>query len=216
MIVVLFLLCGSWQGPGALSAQTYNEEALCRLRVFDFNGAVADFQAARSLDPESLVVRVNLSLAYFYAGDMEAASLELRHVLDSDPNDPYARFLAAVIADRQGRTQTATNEFRNLLELVPGDPGTYYHLGLLALRREEPEEAVKLFEQSLAGNPGCTASLYNLGRALISSGRKKEGAVALEKFRALQSEKPPGPGGGMGDPALLVGKYGQPRRLLEQ
>jgi len=215
LIIILALLFGLWQGPGGCSTRAHNQEALESLKVFDFKGAVDNLEAALRLDPDSVVVRVNLSLAHFYAGNLEEANQGLEQVLKKDPDEPYARYLFAVIADREGRTQAAKTNFRKVLELVPGDPGSYYHLGLLALREEEPGRAVELFEQSLAGNPGCTASLYNLGRALLACGRKEEASAVLARFRALQEKKPPGLGGGMGDPSLLVGKYGQPRGIPE-
>jgi tetratricopeptide (TPR) repeat protein len=98
---------------------------------------------------------------------------------------------------------------------VPDDPGSFYYLGLIAFREGRFEEAVRLFQSSLAGNPGCASSLYNLGRALVASGKKEEGAEVLRQFRVLQSKKEPGLGGGMGDPSLLIGKYGQARILLD-
>jgi tetratricopeptide (TPR) repeat protein len=214
-MVVLFFLFTSWLGAERRSA-TYNREAVSKLEAFDFNGAVTDFQAAVALDPDSLVVRVNLGLAHFYVGDFAQACQQLRSVLNKEPREPYAKFLYGVIADREGRTEEAISYFQSVLELAPGDPGTYYHLGLIALREEKSEQAVELFERSLAGDPGCTSSLYNLGRALVSSGKRDEGEAVLEKFQALQSQKKPGLGGGMGDPSLLVGKYGQPRRLPEE
>jgi tetratricopeptide (TPR) repeat protein len=214
-LVILSLFIAWSLVSGAPSAQTRNEEGLAKLKSFDFTGAVSAFQSALTAEPDSLVLRVNLGLALFYSGDFDQAKEQLFYVEQRDSDDPYMVFLQAVIADREGRLTEATRLFRRLLEIAPTDPGSYYHLGLIALREERFEDAIELFQSSLDGNPSCTSSLYNLGRALISSGKKKEGRAVLKKFQELQSQEEPGLGGGMGDPSVLVGKYGQARMLLE-
>jgi len=213
LLAVPFLLFNAWQHLYPDSAHHFNHEGIVKLGAFEFNKAVENFRSAVAVRPTSLALHVNLSLACFYSGDFAEAGQHLEYVLAQDSRDPYALFLSGVIADREGRAEDAFDYFQNVLEVAPGDPGTYYHLGLIALREEKCEQAVTLFRKSLEANPECTASLYNLGRALVLSGKREEGETVLRKFRLLYSQKKPGLGGGMGDPSLLVGRYGQPREI---
>jgi len=214
--VVAFLLSSGWFLSAEPSVRSWNREAVERLQAFEFAAAVDGFKTALQSNPESLVIRVNLSLAYLYTGEFEQARQQLRYVLAENPSEPYAEFLCGVIADREGRTETARSHFQTVLKLSPGDPGTYYHLGLIALRENRAIEAVELFEKSFSGNPDCASSLYNLGRALLASGQSEKGEAALQEFQALQLRKKPEKGGGMGDPSVLVGRYGQPRTLPDE
>lgn len=216
LVLVLFLFCSPWHIIGEIPVQRHNREAITKLEAFDFNGSVRAFQAALAVDPNSLVVQFNLGLALFYVGDLEGAKLRVNQVLTRALRDPYAHFLNGMLADREGRTREAFEHFGTVLELVPDDPGALYHLGLISLRDDQFSQAITLFERSLEGNPSCTASLYNLGRALIASGRTEEGRTTLKRFQELQNQRGPGQGGGMGDPTLIVGKYGQPRVLSQE
>jgi tetratricopeptide (TPR) repeat protein len=65
------------------------------LRVGNRYGeALAQLQAARSVDPASALVLSHLAWTYFVAGQMDSALVEIRHAVETDPTNLSTRYFA--------------------------------------------------------------------------------------------------------------------------
>ena len=111
-------------------------------------------------------------------GDLGAAVIELRNVLQNDPVNVDARLMLAGAALATGDSPTAAKEYRRALELG-ADPGSVrqgYMQAMIASR--DYKAAVDFFEGLDAGADAALLDLY--GRALMGLGRADEARTALD------------------------------------
>ncbi|UCF36958.1 MAG: tetratricopeptide repeat protein [Acidobacteriota bacterium] len=211
ILLTLVLIAGLYQeGP-----ETFNQAGLERFHTFDFVGASREFQKAQDLDPDNDIIMMNLLLSQFYAGSLDQTDAELHSLLDIEELDPHANFLAGLIASREGQFEEAARHFEEVRKVDPTDAGTLHQLGLIEFHEGRYQAAVDLFRQSIDLDNSNSASFYNLARALIMHGEHQEGETQMERFRAMRKKQPMPRGGGMGDPSITPGKYGQPRSLAK-
>lgn len=209
ILLAIFLLFGLHQeDPAAL-----NQAGLERFQTFDFVGASREFQKALDLGSRSPIIKMNLLLAHFYAGSLDQTDIELHQILEAEDRNPHANFLAGLIASREGQFDEAAKHFGIVRDLDPDDAGTLFQLGLIEFHKSRYPQAIELFRRSIDLAPTDSAPVYSLARALIMNGQREEGEEQMERFRAKRKEHPMPITGGMGNPSINPGKYGQPRSL---
>jgi tetratricopeptide (TPR) repeat protein len=198
---------------GSDAAGEHTAKGIHLLEIFDFYGAEREFNEVLKLVPDSEVAMVNLALAHYYQGQFVDARKVLERAHRKSSEDPYILFLLGVVAKVSENPEAASSLFRSVIQIDPDEFSPYYQLGLIESKEGRPDRAVGFFEQALKLNPDCTAATYNLGRALIQSGHPEEGQKKLSEFQELRKRIKKPVRGGMGEPAILQGKYAQARTL---
>jgi Flp pilus assembly protein TadD len=114
-------------------------------------------------------------------GQGDAAILEWRELLSTNPEDARIHNDLGVALARTGRDAEAIPEFKKALELNPQYHKIYYNLGCSLLVVGRPDEAIDAFETGLQYYPDSADIYRQLGLALIGRGRIDEAKRAFEK-----------------------------------
>ena len=111
-------------------------------------------------------------------GDADALALS-DDILQLDPANPHAMFLAGTALYRMKQNGLATIVFNAASQLNPGEASIWNNLGC-ALREWHPHDAVSVFSKALECDPEHTEASKNLAACLGRIGRRDE-AIALNK-----------------------------------
>jgi tetratricopeptide (TPR) repeat protein len=201
LILILSTTCASKE------AEQLNAAGCERAAVFDFVQAAGFFADASRVDPDCRTLRLNLVSARLHAGQLSEAREELEKLAGQAGEDPHFEYLYGMLLLREGREEDAVQHFRAVLRIDPGDADSFCQLGLIEFHRNHLESAVKYFEQALNCDPSNAAALYNDARALKALGEDAKSRKLMERFKVLKATRKPTPGGGMGEPYLIPGKY---------
>lgn len=209
LFLLVIVLSLSPKSPAEL-----NDEGIRNLQIFDFFGAQQAFKAALDIDPQSSILRANFSIACLHLGFLSEVKTNLETILETHEKDPFAHFLLGLVCLREFNPAEAQPHFEAVLRIDPNDADTIAQLGHVKMQAEHWKSAARLFRQSLRLRPENPSTLYNLARALLFMGKADEARQILADFREARSKHPRRMMGGMGDPPVIEGKYGQPRRIL--
>ncbi|MFH1680757.1 MAG: protein kinase [Candidatus Eisenbacteria bacterium] len=110
--------------PGCLSARYWFAYLLAYMGRFE--EAFEVIEAAKRIDPLSLMVSTHGGLVYYYAGDHDRALEEARKIHDLDPEFTASYWIAGRAYLQQGLHAEAIEQYKRAAELgwgVPGDLG---------------------------------------------------------------------------------------------
>jgi TolB-like protein/Tfp pilus assembly protein PilF len=109
--------------------------------------ALAQSANAQELDPLSLVIGTTLAAAHLCSGDVDQAEIQLRRVLELDPDyAPAHRYLAQVFIER-GRPADAVAEARIAVRNSNDEPRSVAKLGYVCAMSGQEDEARKIVNQ---------------------------------------------------------------------
>jgi len=153
--------------------------------------AIAQFQAALRIDPDSPGILSNFGNVLFQQGRTDEAVAEYRKALKMNPDSAGAHNNLGNALAKEGRMVEAIGEYREALRLHPGDAETHFNLGNVLAAQGRMEEAIAEFRAALEINPGDAGVHSNLGNALFRQGRTDE---AIAQYREALRYNPAGAG----------------------
>jgi tetratricopeptide (TPR) repeat protein len=156
---------------------------------YDWLEAEKQMASARSLNPNSPIVRVRHSAVLMVLGRTEEAVAELECALDFDPLSLEVRcwLVWALLLGR--RYEGGFEQARQLVELEPGLHIAHMMLGLVYLGMQKFEESVSAFRRAAGLSNEFPLMLGWLGLALGLGGHSAEAGMVLERLRAIASER---------------------------
>lgn len=107
--------------------------------------------------------RLAKAQAFSAKKDHSSALAEARKVLDKEPKNVPALFLAAVSADQLGRFDEAVDLYRSTLAADPKHEEAVLNLGVVYKRRAQYDEAIALYAKVLEADPENVKVRNNLG-----------------------------------------------------
>jgi hypothetical protein len=110
---------------------------------------------ARDAEPKNVGVLRLMTLAFWQAGNLEAAARSVRDWARVDGERPAAHRFAARIYEDVGAVDLAEEAARRAAERGPGDAGAWERLGRLRLRLLDREGALEAFERALSLGAGA-------------------------------------------------------------
>ncbi len=116
----------------------------------------------------------------------EQAESQLRHALESSPNEPDWRHALARTLLEQGKNQAALDELKRALDLAD-KPEFHYAKAMCALNLGRLDVAEKALEASLGLSPNQPEALYKLGKIQIDRGDYQGG---IERLRQAVERNP--------------------------
>lgn len=122
-MVVFFVLVGFWQFRWKPQYRPFYEVGIGHYRAGQFPEALAQFQRAYAIAPNSLDVILMLGWAHFKVNHFEDARFFFDRALRIDPRTEEARLGAAFVALETGRGQLDVDLIRDYLGNRGGDPG---------------------------------------------------------------------------------------------
>jgi Tfp pilus assembly protein PilF len=181
--------CSTGTTPDADRERAYrvNNRGVALLEQFKYPEAQAAFREALQIDGSMAMARVNLSLALFYARDLQGAAREAAEAARLLPTAAQPPYILGLIAYAENRAADARREFERVRQMDAGDVGTNIGLGQLYLEAMEYPRAVEVLRQALDREPYNVTAAYNLGLALARGGRADEGQQMLQRAQALRA-----------------------------
>jgi tetratricopeptide (TPR) repeat protein len=144
--------------------------ATCRLKVHQVKGAHDLLADHLTRHPEDAPARLVLARALVREADFDQAAIELRKVLEKDPDNLLAQYNLGFIAYRSARYDEAEKYLTRTLALRPDHPEAHYTLGLVDLARGRNDEAVKELQEAIRIDPKHVGAHFNLAAAAARSG----------------------------------------------
>ena len=145
----------------------------------DFDGAVAAYDRALSLDPGNYFAWYGKAETLRHARRYDQALAVLGLATKRFPRERVFADELGVVQYEQGDFKAAENSFRRSIALQPDAVSAYSNLNATLLRQNRTDEALRVLQQGLQVRP--SAKLYgNLGNALFLRGDYVGAAAAFE------------------------------------
>ncbi len=106
----------------------------------------------------------------------ESAIADLRHALDTRPDDAELHCALAERLQNAGRGDEAAEHYQRAIARDPGLRRAWYNLGCLCNSQDREADAVPCFRRSIELDPAHAPSWHNLGQALFNLG-DTDGAI---------------------------------------
>jgi tetratricopeptide (TPR) repeat protein len=142
-----------------------------QLQRGEYAGAVDSFEACLKKRKDWLEARLNLGLACWKFGDLEAAAAAFRVVLAMNPKQVDALRSLAAVAIEQKNAGEAREAMQKLAALGASTPELNYNLGLLLQAAGDHNAAAECYRTTLQQKPQFSGALINLGHALRAAGQ---------------------------------------------
>jgi len=142
--------------------------------------ALGAYATAARLRPDTILPRVNASMAHARMGRPDLAEDSLRRALAIDPNSPAAHFNLALLKAEQGDRRQAEESLRAALRADPNMPQAAYNLGVL-IGGSRPAEAVRWCRRAHELQPDRPKYAYTLAFYLTRSGDLDGARLVLEE-----------------------------------
>ena len=152
-----------------------------------FPEAIKEFEAALQSSPNYLTARINLGMAYYYAGQVDKALSTMTQVLKESPDNLYANYILGLLREMNGAFAEARVHFEKVTRADPEDPNSWFHLGYCYSKNRQYAEAIEPFRHAARLLPYQRRMRYNLYMALSRGGKADEAQTELENFRKLES-----------------------------
>lgn len=159
--------------------------ARARERAGDAAGAVEAYDRVFQLDPSHRLARRRVIRLALQSRDFSRARRDAERLLADDGGVPEHHFLAALVADRDGRKEDARRAYQAAIAAAKGDyPEAWFNLGLLEKGAGAAEASRAAYRKAIALRPGYSAAWLNLGKLEESLGKDAEAERAWR--RALE------------------------------
>src|SRR3982751_3203595 len=141
-VLLACLLLAGTQSPSAPQSSADRLEHAYRasnrgvapLGQFAYDAAAEAFREALTIEPSLGAARMNLAIALYYGGQIDAAQKEAQAAARALATAPQAPYLLGLIAKGQNKSDEAIAAFRRVLEIDPDDVGTRVNLGQVYLQ----------------------------------------------------------------------------------
>jgi Tfp pilus assembly protein PilF len=139
--------------------------------------AIAHYDEAVRIDPDSIVARVNLAGCLGQQGRLEEAAAGYEEAWRRSPADPDILTNLGIVMTRQKRYEEAVMRFAEALRIAPDYPAAHRAIAIALGRLGRDEEAVAHLRRAIPAYPLDAGVRVNLGRLLRRQG-ELEDAVA--------------------------------------
>ena len=148
--------------------------------------AVARFEQALAIEPDSADVHSNLGVVYAMLGEPERAKARHRRALELEPDWVAPHYNLGSLLVSLGDPEAGRRHLERALELDPQHADAANNLGVALVALGRPRDAIAIYDRLLALEPEHAKVHCNLGIAYEKAGHQ---ADALRSFElALRSE----------------------------
>src|ERR1700744_997011 len=183
--------------PGALVAllrrrkpEDYCEEALSRVRIKDYLGAVDTLNRALAIAPDYAMAHHLRGLSLSELGRHRRALAEFRQAIALDPAMTYVQYQIALQLNFLGENAEALEATDLAATLVPGDTAPLILRGSILFDLQRYDEALAAFGTALERDPGSGPVHYNRAQILRRLGRYDEALVDYDESLRLAPHLP--------------------------
>jgi tetratricopeptide (TPR) repeat protein len=159
----------------------------------DLPAAAEAYDRALRLDPDYRYARRRMLRLALETRDFARARHDAERLVAGGPEVPEHHFLAALVADREGRDDDARRIYRKAIEVAKGSyPEAYLNLGNLEKNAGDRAAARAAYEKAILLRPRYTAAYVNLARLLEASGHLAGAGATYQKVVQIDPRYAPG------------------------
>jgi tetratricopeptide (TPR) repeat protein len=153
-----------------------------REKLGDAAAAREAYERALRIDPGYRYVRRRLLRVALATRDFQRARSEAAQLIADAPDEPEHHFLAALVAEREGRADEARRAYRKAIEVAGGDyPEAYLNLGVVETTAGNLPAAQAALERALEQRRRYPAAWLDLGNVHAAAGRPAKAEAAFRK-----------------------------------
>jgi Tfp pilus assembly protein PilF len=185
--VLLGACSGPPQGPDPAAVEE-NNGGVGLMGQFNYEAAHQVFARLAERHPDWQAVRVNLAIATLnrQQEDDDRRALELAEaVLEQDPGNLRAHYVAGLMALYLGQADAALSHFRTVAEADPSDAYAAYYVGQLLAQRSEYEQALEWYRRAMGLDPYLRSAYYGAFQALRQLKRVDEARRVIADYQRL-------------------------------
>lgn len=159
----------------------------------DVPAATALLSAGLDQFPKSDILQYNYALILAQQGENQKAKEIVDELLTRNPQHEAGLYLAAELADLEGKPGLAQKYLVRLVRLQDQGADVWYKLGLLSLQKDPPkaEQAERYFKEATKRKDSPAGAYYELGLLYNHHfGKTKKALKYFESARELEPEHP--------------------------
>lgn len=170
------------------SARAFCIRASVGERFGDAAQAVADWQAALRLDPQSGAAYLGLGRAALGRGEAELSLRLLHRAAELPPPSADTLLLLARAQSQRGQLAEAEANLHAYTRMMPQSATGFVRLGELYLRQSQVTRAAEYFQAALEIDPRCAAAYRGLERIAAQSGQTEHALRYRREIDRLSPE----------------------------
>jgi tetratricopeptide (TPR) repeat protein len=148
----------------------------------DLPAAAEAYDRALRLDPGYRYARRRMLRLALQTRDFSRARHDAERLVADAPDVPEHHFLAALVADREGRDEEARRAYRKAIDVAKGDyPEAYLNLGNLEKSAGNGPAARAAYEKAIKLRPRYPAAYLNLAKLHEATGDLAAAEATYEK-----------------------------------
>jgi Flp pilus assembly protein TadD len=152
-----------------------------------FPEAIKELKVALEIAPAYLTAKINLGMAFYYAGQKDPALATLNELLKVSLDNPYVNFMLGLVLETDGEYDSARQYFLKVTQLDPNDAKSWYNLGYCFSKQRQYAEAIAPLRKAASFEPYQRQFRYNLFMALNRAGMSEQAQTELDNFRKLET-----------------------------
>ena len=150
-----------------------------------FQEALRFINRAHELDPQSLVINLQLASPLMYSRDYTHAIEKIREALHLNPDFPLAIYMLATCYEQLGRNDDAAAEYRRIAGTRMGLSGLGYIYGKCGRQ----QEARRILERLVSDSARDDFSAYHVARVYAGLGDAGQAIAWLKKAQRARDER---------------------------
>lgn len=157
---------------------------------FEYAQALAVFEQLSEEAPSWHDVRINRAIALKNrqeAGDAELALQQLAIVIEDQPNNLRANYVAGVLQLYLGNVAKAEQYFQNSIANDPSDAYAHYYLGQCQLRSGNLEASLSSYNTAMKLDPYLRSAYYSAALVMRRLGQNNNADNAIKLFQKFEN-----------------------------
>jgi len=190
VILIMFLALPRDAASSDPGYQHHLSEGVLKLNQGHLGGALAQFEAALSENPEGAEVHYYLGVTHARAERLAEAEAHFKKALAIERTFLSAHFDLGVLYYQQREDEKALSSFALVERMDPGRARVYFYQGLMLRRNGEQEAGEAKLRKAAALDPALAAEVRFLkGASQFQAGKLKPAREAFEGVVALTPER---------------------------
>jgi tetratricopeptide (TPR) repeat protein len=166
----------------------YVNRGFAYLSKGDYDRAIADFNQAIQIQPDSTLAYFNRAAVYFAKQDYDRALTDLNQVIQLQPNFDLAYVKRGSVYSFKGDYDRALADLDHAIQLQSNSAFFYTVRGEIYFKRDDLARAIADFSQAIKLQPNLVDAYYNRGRSYREKGDYDRAIADYDQAIKLEAE----------------------------